>query len=47
MTEGMAKGEDMMIALLRKLTPESDDYKKALYASAEERRELYKKYGIV
>ena len=45
--EGMAKGEDMVIALLRKLTPGSEDYNKALNASAEERKELYKKYGIV
>ena len=44
--EGMAKGEDMVIALLRKLTPGSDDYNTALNASAEERRELYKKYGL-
>ncbi len=46
MEKGMAKGEDMIIALLRKLTPGSEDYNKALNASAEERRELYKKYGI-
>lgn len=46
MEKGMAKGEDMAIALLRKLTPGSEDYYKALNASAEERRELYKKYGI-
>ena len=44
--EGMAKGENMVIALLRKLTPESEDYYKALNASPEERKELYKKYGI-
>lgn len=44
--EGMAKGEDMIISLLRKLTPGSEDYYKALNASSEERRELYKKYGI-
>ena len=44
--KGMAKGEDMVIALLRKLTPGSEDYNKALNASAEERKELYKKYGI-
>ena len=44
--EGMAKGEDMIIALLRKLTPGSEDYYKALNSSSEERRELYKKYGI-
>ena len=46
MEKGMAKGEDMVIALLRKLTPGSEDYYKALNASPEERRELYKKYGI-
>jgi hypothetical protein len=44
--KGMAKGEDMVIALLRKLAPGSEDYNKALNASAEERRELYRKYGI-
>ena len=44
--KGMAKGEDMVISLLRKLTPGSEDYNKALNASAEERKELYKKYGI-
>ena len=44
--EGMAKGEDMIISLLKKLTPGSEDYYKALNASSEERRELYKKYGI-
>ena len=32
--------------LLRKLTPGSEDYYKALNASSEERKELYKKYGI-
>lgn len=44
--EGMVKGEDMIISLLKKLTPGSEDYYKALNASSEERRELYKKYGI-
>jgi len=44
--KGMEKGEDMVIALLKKLTPGSEDYNKALNASPEERRELYKKYGI-
>ena len=38
--KGVTKGEDMIIALLK-------DYNKALNASAEERKELYKKYGIV
>ena len=37
--KGVTKGEDMIIALLKK--------HKALNASAEERKELYKKYGIV
>ncbi len=44
--EGMVKGEDMIISLLKKLTPGSEDYYKALNASSEERKELYKKYGI-
>ncbi len=44
--KGVEKGEDMVIALLKKLTPGSEDYNKALNASPEERRELYKKYGI-
>ena len=41
--KGVTKGEDMIIALLKG----SEDYNKALNASAEERKELYKKYGIV
>ena len=45
--KGVTKGEDMIIALLKKLPPGSEDYNKALNASAEERKELYKKYGIV
>lgn len=44
--EGRTEGEDMVITLLKKLTPGSEDYYKALNASPEERRELYKKYGI-
>ena len=45
--KGVTKGEDMIIALLKKLPTGSEDYNKALNASAEERKELYKKYGIV
>ena len=45
--KGVTKGEDMIISLLKKLPPGSEDYNKALNASAEERKELYKKYGIV
>ena len=41
-----AKGENKIIALLKKLTPGSEEYFKVLNASAEERKELYKKYGI-
>ena len=44
--EGRTEGEDMVLTLLKKLTPGSEDYYKALNASPEERRELYKKYGI-
>ena len=44
--EGRTEGEDMVITLLKKLTPGSEDYYKALNASPEKRRELYKKYGI-
>ena len=40
--EGRAEGEDMVIALL----PGSEEYYKALNASPEERKELYKKYEI-
>ena len=44
MARGRAEGEDMVIALLRKLAPGSEEYYKALNASPEERKELYKKY---
>ena len=44
--KGITKGEDKLIALLKKLTPGSEEYFKVLNASAEERKELYKKYGI-
>ena len=46
MARGRAEGEDMVIALLRKLAPGSEEYYKALNASPEERKELYKKYEI-
>ena len=45
-TKGMTKGEEKLIALLKKLTPGSEEYFKVLNASAEERKEFYKKYGI-
>ena len=44
--KGVAKGEEKLIALLKKLTPGSEEYFKVLNASAEERKEFYKKYGI-
>ena len=44
--KGITKGEEKLIALLKKLTPGSEEYFKVLNASAEERKELYKKYGI-
>ena len=44
--KGMEKGEDRVIALLRKLAPGSEEYYKALNASPEERKELYKKDEI-
>lgn len=45
--KGVEKGEDMVIALLKKLTPGSEDYNKALNASPEERRELYKSMELL
>ena len=44
--KGITKGEEKLIALLKKLTPGSEEYFKVLNASAEERKEFYKKYGI-
>lgn len=44
---GENRGAEKLAALLKMLPPGSEDYNKALNASAEERRELYKKYGIV
>ena len=44
---GENSGAEKLAALLKMLPPGSEDYNKALNASAEERRELYKKYGIV
>ena len=44
---GLKVGEDRLAALLRKLTPGSEDYLKALNGTSEERAKLYLKYGVV
>lgn len=41
--EGFVKGEDMLTALFRKLTPGTKDFDKALNATPAERKRLYKK----
>ena len=46
MEKGMEKGENKLADLLKKLTPGSADFDKALNATSAERKELYKKYGI-
>ena len=43
---GLKIGEDRLAALLRKLTPGSEDYLKALNGTSEERAKLYLKYGV-
>ena len=44
---GLKVGEDRLAALLRKLTPGSEDYLKALNGTSEERAKLYLKFGVV
>ena len=44
--EGRAEGEDMLVRLLKVLTPGSKEYEKALNASSADRRKMYKKYNI-
>ncbi len=44
---GEMRGENNFAALIRKLTPGSADYEIALNATAEERKALYRKYGII
>ena len=43
---GEARGADMFAALLRKLTPGSEEFYAALNSTAEERKALYAKYGV-
>lgn len=44
---GIQDGEDQLTRLFRSLVPGSEDYNKALNATPAERKELYKKYGII
>ena len=44
--KGIEKGENKLADLLKKLTPGSADFDKALNATSAERKELYRKYGI-
>ena len=40
------EGENMLATLLKKLTPGSDEFDRALNGTQEEREALYEKYGI-
>ena len=44
--EGEKNGADMLATLLKKLTPGSDEFDRALNGTQEEREALYEKYGI-
>ena len=44
--EGIAEGAEMLAKLLKKLDPGSEEFNKAVNASAQERQALYKKYNI-
>ena len=44
---GIEKGANMLAQLLKTITPGNEDYDKALNATEEERKELFKKYNIV
>ena len=44
--EGEKNGADMLATLLKKLTPVSDEFDRALNGTQEEREVLYEKYGI-
>ena len=45
--EGREEGENMIVKLLKLLTPGSQDYEDALNGTKEVREELYKKYNII
>ena len=44
--DGLKKGENLLVALICKLTPGTEDYDKALNGSSEDRQALYAKYNI-
>lgn len=45
--EGISIGSEMLARLLQQLTPGSEEFNRALYATEEERRQLYKEYKII
>ena len=45
--EGREEGENMVLKLLKLLTPGTKEYDKALNGTAAERKKLYKKYKII
>ncbi len=45
-SQGISRGADMFAALIKKLTPGTEEYEFALNATDEQRQELYKKYNI-
>ena len=45
--EGISKGENMVLKLLKLLPPGTKDYEKALNGTAADRKKLYKKYNII
>ena len=45
--EGREEGENMVLKLLKLLTPGTKEYDKALNGTAAERKRLYKKYKII
>ena len=44
--KGRAEGENLLAALIGKLTPGTEDYDKALHGSSEDRQALYAKYKL-
>lgn len=44
--EGLELGSEMVLSLLKKLQPGSEEFDRAINGTQEEREELYKKYGI-
>ncbi len=44
--DGKIEGENMLIKLLKRLTPGTKDYDKAINGTTSDRKKLYKKYNI-